>query len=334
MQTMRQAQNNFDKMKLDKVIWGVLLLFIGGVLLLDNFNVIEFYWRNVWDFWPVFLIILGVNILFNRNNSQTGNIISLSILVITLSVLFVKGQQRPERNFWWNDRGNHVNIDVDDDDNDNNSNYTKLNFSEPFVAADTLKKTILNISGGGTSFNLKGETDSLFSADVKKRNGNFALNKTTTDSVNTLTFKMQDKNNRRGWSIGNGGNDVDIHLNTAPVWEMHFSMGAGQIDFDLSNYKVRTFNFDGGAAELDIKLGDLLPITDVNVKTGVADVKIKIPTGSGCRIKTKTGLSAKDFTGFTKVSEGLYETPNYQTSTKKVFINFDGGLSSFEVDRY
>lgn len=321
-------------MKFDKIIWGVLLLFIGGVLLLDNFNVIEFYWRNVWDFWPVFLIILGVNVLFNRNNSQTGSVISLGILVIALCFLFVRGQERPERGFWWNHGRNNVDVHIDSDDNDNDGNYSKLHFAEPLVTGDTVKKTILNLSGGGTSFELKGETDSLFSADVRKRFGNFSLSKTTTDSVNTLVFRTHDKKGNRSWSIGDGGNNVAIFLNTAPVWELQMNMGAGEIDFDLSNYKVRTVNFDGGAAELKVKLGDLLPITDVNVKTGVADVKINIPEGSGCRIKTKTGLSSRDFTGFTKISDGVYETPNYKTSTKKIFINFDGGLSSFEVDRY
>ena len=59
-------------MKYERIIWGVLLLFVGGVLLLENLNVIEFYWRNVWGFWPIFLIIGGVNLLLNRNGSQTG----------------------------------------------------------------------------------------------------------------------------------------------------------------------------------------------------------------------------------------------------------------------
>ncbi|MES2418362.1 MAG: DUF5668 domain-containing protein [Bacteroidota bacterium] len=320
-------------MKLDRIIWGVLLLFIGGVLLLDNFNVIEFYWRNVWSFWPVFLIILGLNILFNKNNSQTGSIISIAVLVITLSFLFVKGQQKPSHNFWWGDRfGDNVHIDMDN--NDDSDNYSKLSFVEPFVVGDADKKTILNLSGGGTSFELKGATDSLIFADVKKRNGQFMLTKEVSDSVNTVTFKMQDKNHNRGWSFSNGGNDVNLSLNVQPLWEMHIKMGAGQIDFDLSKYKVRSFNFDGGAAELELKLGDLLPITDVAVKTGVADVKIKIPEGSGCRIKTKTGLSSRDFEGFTKLNDGTYETPNYQGSTHKIFISLDGGLSSFEVKRY
>jgi hypothetical protein len=324
-------------MKFDKVIWGVLLLFIGGVLLLENFNVINFYWGNIWDFWPVFIIILGVNILFNRGDSQTGNIISLGILVITLGFLFFKGQERPAHRFWWSNHRDRVERAADEEDNsdeDNDSdNSVKQNYTASFDAGDETKKTILNISGGGTAFELKGKTDSLFSADVYRKYSNFGITKTTTDSVNTVTFKMEDKSRHKSWNIGNG-NDINLYLNTAPSWEMHLNMGAGSMDLDLENYKVRSLNFDGGAVALDIKIGSLLPIADVNVKSGLAEVKIKVPEASGCRIKTKTGLSSKDFNGFTKISDGIYETPNYKTATNKVFINLDGGLSSFEVDRY
>ena len=317
-------------MKLDRIIWGVLLLFIGGVLLLDNFGVIEFYWRNVWSFWPVFLIILGINILFNKNNSQTGNIISLGILLVTLSFLFVKGQDRPEHDFWW-DKDN-VHIDIADEKD--SGAYKTLNYAEPFLASDSNKKTILNISGGATSYELKGETDSLFFAEVKEhRDGmKYMLRKESTDSVNTLIFNMRGRS--KSFNFGSDGDAVDFYLNVIPVWEMNMKMGAGKLDFDVSNYKVRTFNFDGGAADVDIKIGDLLPITDVNVKIGMADIKIEVPEGSGCRIKTRTGLSSKDFEGFTKLKDGIYESPNYQSSTKKIFINFDGGLSNFEVKRY
>lgn len=325
-------------MKFDKVIWGVLLLFIGGVLLLENFNVIDFYWGNIWDFWPVFIIILGVNILFNRGESQTGSIMSLGILVIALGFLFFRGQERPSHRFWWGNHRDRVDVeryDSDDDNNDDSDNDSevKQSYSASFDVGDESRRTILNLSGGGTSFKLEGQTDSLFAAEVRRKNSNFGITKTTSDSVNTVTFKMQDKGHHKSWNIGDG-NDIKLFMNTAPNWEMHLNMGAGSMDLDLTDYKVRTLNFDGGAAELDIKIGSLLPIADVNVKSGLADVKIKIPEGSGCRIKTKTGLSTKDFNGFTKLSDGVYETPNYKTSANKIFINLDGGLSSFEVDRY
>ncbi|MBB5648858.1 LiaF transmembrane domain-containing protein [Pedobacter cryoconitis] len=317
-------------MKLNRVMWGIILLFVGAVLLLENFNVINFYWRNIWSFWPVFLIIAGVNILFNRNKSETGNMISLGVLVLMLGFMFYKGQQPPLHKNWIGDRfGKDLDLDLDSVGDEDSQN---VKFSEPFAAADSLKKTVLNISGGGTSFNLKGETQELITADVERKNGNFILQKESSDSINTVTFKMKEK--KGNWSLGNGGNNVELRLNKKPEWTVNMNMGAGEVDLDLTAYKVRSFRFDGGAASVDLKVGDLLPITDVVVKTGVASIEISIPEASGCRIITKTGLSAKDFPGFIKIDNNNYETSNYKTAAKKIFINLDGGLSNFEVTRH
>eukprot|EP01132_Coremiostelium_polycephalum_P014542 gene14542-17644_t len=312
-------------MKLDRIMWGIVLLFIGGVLLLENFNVIDFYWRSVWRFWPVFLIIAGVNILFNRQKSQAGNVISIAVLVFLLGFLFYKGQRPPSDRNWFADsfKGD---LEINDDDSDV-KDVKRLSFSEPF-SADSSKNVTLNVSGGGTSFKLEGETDSLIAVGVRKRSGDYSLRKETTDSTQVLTFKMQEK--KRKWSINEGGNDVAFKLNKKPVWNVNMNMGAGEVKFDLSDYKIRAFHFEGGAAAMEVKIGDLLPITDVVVKTGVADINISVPQNSGCRIKTQTGLSAKDFTGFTKMDNGTYETPNYKAAAKKIFITLDGGLSNFE----
>lgn len=316
-------------MKLDRVIWGVLLLFIGGVLLLDNFDVIEFYWRNVWRFFPVFIIILGVNILFNKNNSQTGHVISLGILVITLCFLFVQGQQKPERLFSWNN-DHHFRYESDDYDDDKASHST--NFTQPFSQGDENKKAVLNVSGGGTSFELKQNSTNLFDADVAQSRNRYWLSTTSDDSVNVVNFKMKDT--KKGhWSVGDGS-DVSLKLNEKPTWDIHVKVGAGEVDFDLSKHKVRTFTFDGGVADMEVRIGDQLPITDVSVKSGVASATVLIPETSGCRITAKTGLSSRDFDGFNKVGDNTYETPNYNSSTKKVFIRFDGGLTSFEVKKY
>ncbi|MFP5080075.1 LiaF transmembrane domain-containing protein [Pedobacter sp. JCM 36344] len=310
-------------MKLDRIMWGIVLLFIGSVLLLENFNVIEFYWGSVWRFWPIFLIIAGVNILFSKSKSQVGGYISIGVLVVMLGVLFYRGTQVPQSE-------KEKNFSMEFDNDDDGGDVKMQSFDLPFDDAAG-KKTVLNISGGGTSYTLEGETDSLFTAAVKNKGAAFSLMNNLQDSLRTVTFKM---NNKKNWNMGEGGNDVNIHLNTKPIWEMHLNMGAGEINFDLSPYQVREFNFDGGAAALDIKFGDILPIADVRIKTGVADVKLSVPTNSGCRITTKSGLSSKDFEGFIKLKDGIYETSNYSTSTKKIFISLNGGLSNFEVKRY
>ncbi|WP_316818754.1 LiaF transmembrane domain-containing protein [Pedobacter nyackensis] len=313
-------------MKLDRIMWGIVLLFIGGVLLLENFGIIDFYWSSVWRFWPIFLIIAGINILFSRSKSQLAGVVSIAILVITLILLFFKGQRNPDRNRIVHDGLGNQGLETSPVPEE----FGEQRLSIPYDADSVAKKTILNISGAGTSFDLKGHTDSLITVASNQTGEPFLLiNNLSTDSITTLNLKPKGKGE---WK--RGGGDVDINLNTKPNWEIYVKIGAGTFDFDLADYKVRTFNFDGGAAALELKIGSLLPITDVNVKTGMADVKINIPTGSGCQIRAKTGLSSKEFTGFIKISDNIYETPGYKDSKNKIFINFDGGLSSFEVNRY
>jgi hypothetical protein len=315
-------------MKLNRVMWGIILLFVGGVLLLENFNVIEFYWRNIWKFWPVFLIITGVNILFNKEKSQTGAIISISVMVVVLGFLFFKGQEPPSNRNWI---GAQIRSEFDDNDDDDTTELKDLTLFEAF-GGDSTKKVALKIYGGGTSFSLDGTTDSLIAADVTRSRGNFSLSKISTDSLETLTFKTPQKGGK--WNMNEGGSDVDFKLNTLPVWDINMNMGAGEVNFDLAEYKVRSFRFEGGAVSLDVKIGDRLPVTDVVVKTGVADIKLHVPEESGCRIVTNTGLSVKDFSGFNKLADGTYETSNYNNSSKKVIIKLNGGMSNFEVNRF
>lgn len=136
-------------MKLDRIMWGIVLLFVGGVLLLENFDIIEFYWGSVWRFWPIFLIIAGVNILFSRSKSQVGGYISIGVLVVMLGFLFFRGTQVPASS-------KEKNFTMEFDDDDDRDSAKLQSFDLPFDDAAG-KKTVLNISGGGTSYNLKGK---------------------------------------------------------------------------------------------------------------------------------------------------------------------------------
>ena len=45
-------------------IWGIILVLLGVVLLLQNFNILPWgLWAMLWRFWPVILIISGLNII-------------------------------------------------------------------------------------------------------------------------------------------------------------------------------------------------------------------------------------------------------------------------------
>jgi len=45
------------------IFWGVLLIALGGILLLGNFEVISY--KAILDFWPVVVIVIGAKLIFD-----------------------------------------------------------------------------------------------------------------------------------------------------------------------------------------------------------------------------------------------------------------------------
>lgn len=317
-------------MKTEKVIWGLILIFIGSVFLLNNFGVINFYWGSVWRFWPIIFILIGANMLFSRLNNSTGSILSVSLTLIALIFIGYQGT-RPNNSTlgrsWFR---------FDHHDNDtaikNGANWSTSNtFTEPFTG--NITRAELNINGGATTYRLDDSTVNLFDAEVKQHFGNYTLEKTSRDSVEVLNFRMRDR--KQKWNMDDmDGNEVRIKLNNKPLWDINVEMGAGETAFDLSSYKIQNLILKGGAASFKVTLPEPVTTTNVKVETGVAEVVIKVPEASACRITVDTGLSSKDFSGFQKQADGSYQTSNYNTSSKKIIINLKGGLSSFEVRRY
>ena len=307
-------------MKTGNIIWGLILVSIGAILLLDNLGIIDFYWRVIWRYWPVILILSGINILFSRNNSTAGTVIAVSITCIALAFIIYTGLSYPSNpDRWYN---------YNEDTVPWGNKSTENTFTEEFSSGT--RKAELNITGGATSYKLDGTTSKLFDASVKQVSGRYSLKKISRDSMEVLNFSMNERSGR--WRMGS--NKATMKLNTFPIWGIHVKLGAGETDFDLRPFKVEDLSFEGGAASFKVKLGEPVNITNVTVKTGVANIDISVPGSAGCQIKIKSGLSSRDFDGFTKQSDGTYTTSNFKSSTKKIIINLNGGLSNFEVKRY
>ena len=57
--------------KQESLFWGVILLLIGLLFLLDNLGIDIDVWEIIGDFWPMILILIGLkNILYHYNKSK------------------------------------------------------------------------------------------------------------------------------------------------------------------------------------------------------------------------------------------------------------------------
>ncbi|MGZ3756429.1 MAG: LiaI-LiaF-like domain-containing protein [Mucilaginibacter sp.] len=330
-------------MRNDRLIPGVVLVLLGGVFLLHNYGYLHFHWMNFVYLWPIFIVIGGVNLIFAHNRSPWATAIKLAVVIAGFGLLLF-GNFGDRYHFWpnrWSYQDNNDDSD-DNDEDDNDSTMTKGNvtkiegnsfFNEPFTAAARVAR--LNVSGGGTTYNLSDTTNQLFTASTREFIGHYDFSHHNEDSVYVLDFKMNKNSNHNfSWGDKDKSNTATLKLNPNPEWEINVEAGATKLDFDLSKFKVRSLKLDGGAASFDVKLGQPLAATKVKVSTGMADVTISIPQNAACRITTDSGLSSNRFDGFNKKGDDAYETPGFDAAKNKIYITIDGAMSSFKVHRY
>lgn len=331
-------------MKSEKIMPGLILVAIGAIFLLHNYNVINFHWGNLFRLWPIFLIMGGINLVLAQNRSAWATILKISVVIGGFCLLiFLPNNHR----FFWNNHNGNWNFSNNDTDGDNDdyddegSNTDKKGivkvegsstYSQPFTAAATT--AILNISGGGTLYTLKDTTNELFSAVTKEFTNKFEFEHSMEGNVPVLGLHMQKRNgNHFSWDTDNT-NSAAIKLNTHPEWEVNVEAGATKLDFDLSAFKISKLKISGGAASFNIKMGQPLATTNVEVSTGVSEVNIKVPESAACRIESNSGMSSTNYDGFTKNGDGTYQTAGFDAAKNKLFIHIKGGVSDFKVTRY
>lgn len=326
-------------MNKEKFTWGLALFSIGGLILLNNLDVIDFYWRSVLRLWPLILIVIGINLLLPKRG--IGSVISALVTICALLFVAYQGTIPPQQKFWdfWKPRLNIDHYDVDIRDGKKTWNKQRK-FSNAFSQQyhDSIKVAYLNIKGGAVAYEIEGHSADLFNATSSSSVANhiFETTKFSRDGDSTirLTFRMTKPKSGRDMNLQDVGDEVKIKLNNNPIWHINLDMGAGAANFDLRDYKIQHLAFKGGASAFEAKLGMPLEESRISINSGVASIEIEIPEAAACQIQIKSGLSSRSFKGFDKQPDGSYITSGFENATHKYIIDLEGGLSSFEVKRY
>ena len=314
-------------MNKEKFGWGVVLLFIGSILLLDNISNIDFHWQSVFHMWPIVLIVIGINFLVPRRG--IGSLITIVVTVLAVSFLTYQGI-RPSTGSHWTEE--ELDWDMaEPQDQQEPAKGVSGTFTHDYDS--TITEAYLSIHGGAIAYEITDPTNQLFRAQAINTLGSHHLTNTTNGHSAHLVFSMKNSRNN-DWDTDGNKNETSIQLNANPVWHINLEMGAGSADFDLTHYKVSSLTFEGGAASFHARLGMPLQETTINTESGIADIELEIPNAAACRIVIDSGLSSKDFPGFSKQDDGSYTTDNFTETTNHFTVHLKGGLSSFSVKRY
>jgi hypothetical protein len=318
-------------------------LFTGGILILlgilflgKEWGWFHINWHEISRLWPLLLIYLGMIALLGKKSNGSATVITIILLCIAIPTVLVRScQERVGTAF--NKNGIHIDMDDDHDNDDNNDNDGDTSFkgsnqklNSP-MSAD-IKSASFNFSGGAAEFEISGTSQDLIEADATLTFGNISLKKTGDSTNPIIDFALRGKKNNINIGEDND-NKINLKLNSSVLWDMNFEFGAGKADFDLSEYKVKNLSIKTGLTETDVKLGDKVDNLEVKIESGLTDIEFQVPESVGCRIDIDGGLNEKDFDGFIQ-KNGHWETSNFDKSTKKITLNFNGGLQSLKVRRY
>jgi hypothetical protein len=191
------------------------------------------------------------------------------------------------------------------------------------------KNVVFNFSGGASSFKITDSDDDLYV--IKAHNNDFQVNSNAIDD-STLNIEFESGGNEI--HFGKNHNQFsEIKLNTNPNWKFYVNCGASKLEMDLTKLKTRYMEFDVGAAKVDLTVGSLSDSVNIFIDCGAAKFNLNLPKEASCRVFAKTALSQNSFPGFTHTDSGDYISENYGKTNKHIYIEIEGALSSFKINR-
>lgn len=325
-------------MKKGNIFWGIVLVTIGVIFALRNFDIFFFNWRGLFRLWPLIFIFWGIAILPVK--SMIKGVLTLATIVIAIIIL---ATNPGPKYFWfdnWPDEFSYeYDYDRDEDDQyedeneDDYDSYQEFPWEEQYIDEDYDVNTHavhVNLDAVAGSFSIKESCSNLFEFRSEGDIGPYNVLTMSDEDKTTIDIEHKHRIRRKG----NVSNEVWLSLNPTPIWEFNLDVGAAELEMDLSQFRVENIDLDGGAADIEIKLGDKYENTRVIIDAGAADINILVPSTSAVEIRTSTILASKDFDGFNKIKNGLYQTPNFSDATNQIFIDIDAAVSGLKVERY
>ena len=308
-------------MKIGKLFWGGFLLSAGVVLLLGNFDAVDFSGFEWFKIAPAALILIGIAVLFPKDNVKA---IIAALSGIFLGTTIFAGVQSECNTSHWHIGSRH-----------RNHAWNRPMHSQKFsVEKDSIVQAAeATIELGGGELTIEGGAQDLFNATVQSNITDYQVKDSVFNNKQTLWFEPKESDIKLS-VFDDNTNEATLKLSDNVPWKLNVNAGAADVNLDLTKVKVESLDIAAGAAEVDVTVGDLQDKVTVNYEGGASAVTMRVPKSLGCEIHINRALSDFEEDGLIEKSDGLYQTDNFASANKKAFLNIDVGVSSVEILRY
>ncbi|SMP48121.1 LiaI-LiaF-like domain-containing protein [Anoxynatronum buryatiense] len=242
---------------------GIIFIGLGSLLLLRNLGYLHWWtFGSLWRFWPLILVIIGINTIFHRSN-----FVPALTWTLFFALLIGIGLTTPAQPFW-----KHP-VQISD---------------EIFLPVEkNIDEVALNLNTGALNFELVATDQALlqvtgFPGRLEKR--------IEHDRNGQMVVEISSKNvswKNSKYHMADGL----LALNNQILWDLTFKVGAATAHMDLKDITYRSLDFSMGAGEATLVFGQPQMDTDVKINTGASHILLRIPRNANAIIRTDNVLT-------------------------------------------
>ncbi|MCD6553955.1 MAG: hypothetical protein J7M16_08090 [Anaerolineae bacterium] len=284
-----------------------ILIGLGLLFLANNFGLLPGnVWAVAWRFWPLLLVLLGLEILIGRQSTL------VSAIIAVVGILLIVGLVAAAVYWGW---GGVPQSGITEHVVQEMGGAESVAVSLDFPTGD------LRVRALEDSPDLM---DARFSGlpmerwyDVTAEHGN---------------LRLKSKGGSFIWWPGMAAeNSWDIALSSRIPLTLNVDAGVGQATLDLSGLQVTEFSLETGVGSVRV----ILPATGrttADVEAGVGEVVLEIPQGVAARIDADVGIVGLSIDeGRFPRSGKYYESPEYATADDRIDLRVGGGVGTVTV---
>jgi hypothetical protein len=312
-------------------VWAYILIFVGLVFLLNNFNLLPWEsWQVIWRFWPFILIFIGLQMVFGRSRvgSVISAIVSLILIVMVLLILLAGSNGNinnylSERLKWWN------NIFLVARQETKQQSLTVGSADYDGVVKRTLEAEL-----GVADFSLNDDETDNFLKVLSKYFDNYEtpiLDKELDGDE--LKLKFNTKTKAQFFPGFFQGTSHDLTLGQSSLrTDVDIKIGTGTAAINLSKVGLDSFDMELGTGRAEVDLGKAsLPTKRFALSVGTGQLVIRLPEDIGLKINHQVGLGKISVDGQGLKDKGTYISKNYDTAVIKLEIDAAVGTGEIEI---
>jgi hypothetical protein len=289
-------------------VFALFLIAAGTVILLNTLGVLEWsIWLNLWRFWPVFLILIGVGLLFRHGRPVIMSIVAVVALAAVISLAWAITDGRILA-----------------------GELVTSQFNQEQTGATRLDLDINFGAGELTVGSLPTDDTDLVKATFMDREDGVQTTSRRIGDVQSVSFDVREGGG--WWFVGSRGREWDVMVREGLATELTIDGGAGSFILDLEDLRVTDFTINHGASSLEVTVPAAAGQVTGQIRGGASSIEVTIPVGVAARIRNSTGASSVDIDQDRFPRSGdVHQSPGYATAVNRIDLEISAGVSSVTV---